>query len=523
MKILKLKSILFNLVAITLATVFLSACEQDYPDVDNNNSVAEKTTDNITMPEGHLSVDLNLRDENNPENGALISISTNNEEIFGQLSADNFKTEFVSLADLEKSADENIENVDKTSGDVDESSLNTEEHFLSIKVVEENAGDEKHVKYTLGDDLLAALKKYKAQTHIQFNTGSNDSGSAKSGAFDVYKNAFTAYGDGGVVSTKVRVYYDYGCSGALYYKTTDYGFLNSYTFKSCNYPYVRSDRKRYTYFTVTQDVLNSFSVFNTSSCENCEGGSTAGNNTGSTTGSNTTNSSCGYVEREFSVTPYNASIKYDAGNYSILIYRQPKAPYSCSEIASYIEQGATVTITKEARGYVYINNRGWVLESHINKCSSNSVNLNGYRNGSPLIDLKVGDCARNYSQRVIIPNLTFKRTNIVTTNDCSSAYKTVKFDLDLTYRISNGDLRIDQLVIILKEGILEGISTGGLKYVLANYGQNRYYAQTPIVSNPLGDYLYINNFESYGIYMLDFEFSSFGSCSGEFVIRFDGT
>jgi len=230
----------------------------------------EKQTDRVEMPEGHLSTKLNLQDEDNPESSALITISTNNEEIFAQFSADNFKAEMVSLADLEKSANENVENVDGTDEDSDESLLNSEEHFLSLKIVEEYTNEGEFVQYTFGDELLKVLKKYKAQTHIAYELDTN---SSKKGKNDVNKNAFNAYGDGGVIPTKVRVYYDYDCGGKTYYKTTDNGFYNSYTFKSCKYPYERSTRKRYKYFTVTQDVLTRYTPVTTSACLTCSKGS----------------------------------------------------------------------------------------------------------------------------------------------------------------------------------------------------------------------------------------------------------
>jgi len=60
MKNLKLKSILFSLMAIAMVTVFLSSCEQDIVETPTN---LEALIDNTKMPEGHLATKLDLKDK----------------------------------------------------------------------------------------------------------------------------------------------------------------------------------------------------------------------------------------------------------------------------------------------------------------------------------------------------------------------------------------------------------------------------------------------------------------------------
>jgi len=113
--------------------------------------------------------------------------------------------------------------------------------------------------------IFSLVKKYKAKTFFQVSSEESD---ALESRFSVYRNAFWAQGDGGQVRTKLRVGIDY-CGGSDSYYTTSTGFYNSYTFKTCQWPWNSSAKKRYTTFTVTQDVLKNYSRWNTGSCKKC--------------------------------------------------------------------------------------------------------------------------------------------------------------------------------------------------------------------------------------------------------------
>ena len=261
MNYLKVKLGLLSLLAVLTVSVFLTSCEQEI--VEAAPTPDEHIGSN-EMPEGRFVTKLNLQDESTLEDVALISVSTNNEEIFAQFTTDNFKVKLTTANDLEKLAAENVEDIDVRS-EQDESLLNTDEHFFTVKILEEYVDEDNPVQYTFGDELLAVVKKYKAKTFFQVSAEEND---ALKSRFSVYRNAFWAQGDGGYVRTKLRIGIDY-CGGSDTFYNTNSGFYNSYTFKTCQWPFNSSARKRYTTFTVTQDVLKNYSRWNTSSCKRC--------------------------------------------------------------------------------------------------------------------------------------------------------------------------------------------------------------------------------------------------------------
>ena len=258
-----LKLGLFSLLAVLAISVFLTSCEQD---VTDNVPSIEEQIDNSKMPEGHLATELDLRDEDNPLKGAVISVSTNNDEIFTQLTMANFKVKVINSSELDNSEGDNEEDVDKVDENFDESLLNTDEHFFSMKIMAENINEDEFIRYTFGDELLTVLKKYKAQTHIQISPEENNSVDNRN---SVWTNYFKAYGDGGQINTKLRIWYDYHCNYNYYKWDTQYGFLWSYEFYSCKWPWNSSTRKRYIYFTVIQDVLREYEEHNTSTCSTC--------------------------------------------------------------------------------------------------------------------------------------------------------------------------------------------------------------------------------------------------------------
>jgi len=255
--------------------VFSSCGKEDVSNVSSSDTQEEQVGD-LDMPQGNFTTKLDLRDQNSIESrdengqgaGALIELSTNNEEIFAHLNKENFKISLITQQQLETVEDRNIEDIDKVTGDIDESQHNSAEHFLTIKILTENVNDDETVSYTLSDELLKILKKYKAGTFIQFSSDSEELLDNRS-HYNVYKNYFYAKGDGGNIPTKLNIYYDYFCSNTTYNSQTQYGFYNYYRFRSCEWPWNSSNRKRYRYFYVTQDVLKSFSNGTTSRCESC--------------------------------------------------------------------------------------------------------------------------------------------------------------------------------------------------------------------------------------------------------------
>jgi len=231
-----------------------------------NVPTLEEQIDNGQMPEGHLATELHLYDEENPGISAVLSVSTNNEEIFAQLTATNFKAELITLSQVENLAGSNVEDIDRIDENFDESLLNTDEHFFSMKILDESIDEGESIRYTFGDELLAVLKRYKAQTHIQVSPEEDNSAGSR---YDVWNNAFQANGDGGSIVTKLNVRYSYSCSGSFYGKDTQGGFLNYYRFRSCKWPWNSSTRNRYSYFTVIQDVLKSHYSYRVYECETC--------------------------------------------------------------------------------------------------------------------------------------------------------------------------------------------------------------------------------------------------------------
>jgi len=250
---------LLSFLSILGISVLLTSCGQEVIE-STLHEIEEQLTDN-QMPEGEYVTTLQVRDENNPESGALISVSTNNEEIYAQLIADNFEAKLVDLATLE--AFQNVEDVGRTDEESNESLLNTDEHFFSMKTLETYTNEDEFVQFTFGDELLNVLRKYKAQTHIQVSQEEDNS------RWSVWSNAFIAYGDGGSIPTKLNVRYDYNCNSNYFGSNTNSGFYNSYDFRSCKWPTNISTRKRYSYFTLTQDVLQSYTVYRTGACGSC--------------------------------------------------------------------------------------------------------------------------------------------------------------------------------------------------------------------------------------------------------------
>jgi len=255
---------LFSLFALFAVSVFFTSCAKE--EIQEAVLTLEEQIDNSKIPEGRLSTELDLRDEANPLNGAIISVSTNNEAIFAQLTPANFKAEVINSSELENSEEDNTEDVDREDVNFDESLLNTDEHFFSMKIIAENINEDEFIKYTFGDELLAVLKKYKAQTHIQVSSEENNSPNSR---YSVWRNYFRATGDGGAIPTKLYVRYNYHCTSSYYGRNTNYGFYNYYNFHSCRWPWTSSSRKRYSYFTVIQDVLKSYSRANTNICGRC--------------------------------------------------------------------------------------------------------------------------------------------------------------------------------------------------------------------------------------------------------------
>jgi len=132
MNFLKIKLGLLSLLTVLAVSVFLTSCEQDV--IENIPKVEEEVVGN-QMPEGRFVTKLNLQDESTLEDIALISVSTNNEEIFAQFTAANFKAKLTTSNDLEKLAAENVEDIDARS-EQDPSLLNTDEHFFTSKKIQ---------------------------------------------------------------------------------------------------------------------------------------------------------------------------------------------------------------------------------------------------------------------------------------------------------------------------------------------------------------------------------------------------
>jgi len=262
MKILKLKSILFSLTAIALITAFLSSCEED---LINKSPSIEEQVDHSSIPEGNLKTELNLSIDS--KSRAVISVSTNNNEIFAQLIHNNFKAELITL-NMEDSRENDVEDINRIDEDFDESLLNTDEYFFSMKILEEYTNEGDVILYTFGEELLATLEKYKAQTHIQISSQKDN---AINDRYDVDRGYVLVYGDGDHDGkrTKLRMRYDYNCGGRVFYKETSIGFYTDYEFNSCVWPYSRSDRNRYTSFSVIQDQAQSFHRGDSPICYGC--------------------------------------------------------------------------------------------------------------------------------------------------------------------------------------------------------------------------------------------------------------
>ncbi len=265
MKMLKLNAV--GLLLILAAMFFVSSCGYEKMEYSKEFDFEEELIPEEENLRGRLSTELILTDKNDPMTGAVISISTNNSDIRAQFTAANISVEKVTLADIENSAkEEMVENIEEEAINSDPTLLNSEEHFFTLEILNEFTKEGEFLQYTFSDELLKTLKKYKARTHIQFYEVSN---SALNSRGPVDRNAFTAYGDGGSIVTKLHVRYTYNCNNTIYGRDTNGGFLYSYTFRSCHWPWTASSRKRYTGFTLIQDVLKRFTRYNTSWCNKC--------------------------------------------------------------------------------------------------------------------------------------------------------------------------------------------------------------------------------------------------------------
>jgi len=258
----------------------------------------------------------------------------------------------------------------------------------------------------------------------------------------------------------------------------------------------------------------------TGSNTNNSNGATGNTNTGTNT--NNSNSSSCTGEREYAVTPYDATIKDEGTNAPFLVYKSPKTPYSCAESFSTIEQGSKVRITKEARGYVYIDNKkGWVRESTIiinnNYCGAFRVDPKGDAGINPRMYIEVGNC--DDKQRIVIPNLKLKRGV-----NCSEDHEIVVFDLDLTFHVAQNKVVIDQVIIDVKQGVPGLYMTlGGLQGFLKEHSHNRYYVYWDVLgsSNDLSKFVWSTNFNEKNQAGLSLGLRWSFECSGGFVAVFE--
>lgn len=301
---------------------------------------------------------------------------------------------------------------------------------------------------------------------------------------------------------------------------------------SCNYfsdldlvAYGETSGKTFTY---------PFKTGSNSSTGGTSGGTSSGNNTNNSnvstgntnTGNNTNNSNNSHCKGEstYTVTPYNATIKDYGSNAGIIVYKAPKTPYSCAETVSIIEQGSKIRITKEARGYVYFDNKytdnkkGWVRESTIsNNCGAFRVDPKGDAGINPIIYIKVGDC--DDKQRIVIPNLKLKRGT-----NCSDEHETVVFDLDLTFHLAQNKVIIDHAIIDVSLGTPGDYMTFfGLKGFLKEYGHNRYYVHwnALISSDDLSKYVWSTNFNTKNQAGLSLGLRYSVECTAGFVAVFE--
>lgn len=259
----RLLSLLFLLVALTMTT----SCEHKIVDELPVPEVEEVLVSN-KYPEGRLAKRMVLTDKNDDSKGAVISVSTNTSEILHLLTDANMEAKLITPNDLAQLENDHLpEEVDLTNEASDESLLNSEIHFFTLTILEERTSDGEAIQYTFSDELLAVLKKHKASTHVQFPTKASNPQDSR--AEQVWKNGFWAYGDGGSIRTKLKVHYSYGCTGPYYSRDTNSGFLYSYKFRSCKWPWNSSQRKWYSGFSVIQDVLRNFTIFNTNECGKC--------------------------------------------------------------------------------------------------------------------------------------------------------------------------------------------------------------------------------------------------------------
>ncbi len=267
MKTLKLNSGYICTLFVLAVTFFMTSCGYEHIDYLPEEDLEEQWAPQET-PQGHLSSNLVLIDRNNPRKGAQIAVSTNNPDIYAQLTNENFKMEVVAVSAVDKLDNDVAENIDGENGDSDTSLGNTPDHFLTFKILEEFTNEEEAVKYTFGNELRKVLEKYKAQMYIQLDTEKTKRHDTSG---PIVNNAFIAHGDGSAdgLRTKLEAWYDYSCSGYFHRWQTRTGFYHSYVFRSCKWPWNSSTRRRYSSWVVTQDVVEHVYVFRTADCQHC--------------------------------------------------------------------------------------------------------------------------------------------------------------------------------------------------------------------------------------------------------------
>lgn len=272
MKIMKTLKTKFNHVTSIMMMILLIisfSCDRDNEEQENQEIIESENLNEEEMvgsqspvTQGSLQKKFEVQLE---EASYLISLSTDNKEIFESLNEKSVTGELLFVDQVDQK--ENTEDINSPLTEKEEDdnvNKNSDEHFISIYIKEIKQSDTKSLKVTLSDNLIRVLKKYKAKTiiHHEYNDDQTK-------AFNLNTNGFVAYGDGGVVKTKLKIYYKYSSNGTVFSSTTRYGFLNDYTFRSCEWPTRISSRCRYTRFVVTQDVLTSYIPFNTSKCKKC--------------------------------------------------------------------------------------------------------------------------------------------------------------------------------------------------------------------------------------------------------------
>jgi len=216
MKISKLKSILFSLMAIAMVTVFLSSCEKENHNQDESSTL-------INLEDAPFKKEIVTKSD---DGTFIFEISSNNEKIMKAVNESSVSFTFLDEYELNKLSEKEPagEEVDKQikPQDATKEELLEERPYIGISLTKMMTSDEDideipPYKLQLGEIILNVLRELKAVTVFDFqaNVEINDVIDSRVTLWNNNKRV-AIHGDCGTAWTWTRNYYAfYGSSSAI--------------------------------------------------------------------------------------------------------------------------------------------------------------------------------------------------------------------------------------------------------------------------------------------------------------------